>query len=171
MPISPLMLVSGILNLGQGIAAKNAADDAAAAALKAGEFNAKIIERDLELLDKKKKIVNINYLQGDAERRYNFRSQQSQAIANYAYSGVEISMGTPMQVLRQNARLFEYDQKKIKFQKQMTDLAIEDEKENVRLNAELSRMEGGMAAASARASGRSSLLQGFTKGVQSFLDM
>ena len=79
-------------------------------------------------------------------------------------------MGTPMQVLRQNARLFEYDQKKIKFQKQMTDLAIEDEKENVRLNAELSRMEGGMTAASARASGRSSLLQGFTKGVQSFLD-
>ena len=158
-----LALISTALQIGSGIKTKSAADKAAEAAKKAGEFNAEIIERDLDLLDIQKKIVNKNYLQTDAENRYNFRGQQSTARANFAYAGVEISMGTPIQVMRQNARLFEYDQHKIKFNKQMADLQIEDRKESVRLNAELSRMEGGMAAASARTTGQVSLLQSFSQ--------
>lgn len=159
--MSAVPAIIALLQLGQGAKAKSSADKAAAAALKAGEFNADIIERDLDLLDIQKQIVNKNYLQSDAENRYNFRQQQGQARANYAYGGVELSSGTPIQVMRQNARLFEYDQHKLAFEKKMTDLQIEDRKESVSLNAELSRMQGGMAAASARSQGQVSLLQSF----------
>ena len=159
MSVLPAMIA--LLQLGSGVKAQSAANKAAKAAKEAGEFNAEIIERDLDLLDIQKQIVNKNYLQTEAENRYNFRAMQGQARANYAYGGVELSMGTPIEVMRQNARLFEYDQHKLKFEKTMTDLQIEDRKESVRLNAELSRMEGGMAAASARSQGQVSLLQGF----------
>ena len=40
-----------------GVSQKRAADDAAAAAQRAGEFNAQIIERDIDLLERQRGIV------------------------------------------------------------------------------------------------------------------
>ena len=63
--------------------------------------------------------------------------------------------------LRQNAREFDYEQSVNKFNNEIANLQISDAQEEARLNAELSRMEGGMAAASARASGTAALMSGF----------
>ena len=44
------------------VSSKKAADRAAAAAQRAGEFNAQIIERDIDLLERQRGIINSNYL-------------------------------------------------------------------------------------------------------------
>ena len=50
-----------------GASQKRSADKAAAAALRAGEFNANIIERDIDLLERQRQIFNANFLV-DAQR-------------------------------------------------------------------------------------------------------
>ena len=50
------------LTLFQGVQARSVADKAAAAAQDAGNFNAQIIERDIDLLEKTRGILNANFL-------------------------------------------------------------------------------------------------------------
>jgi len=78
-----------------------------------------------------------------------------------------MSQGTPMTVLRENAREFDYQMAIQKFDNEVQNLQITDAQEESRLNAELSRMEGGMAAASARASGTASLISGIGRAATS----
>ena len=59
---NPLALISTGMQVVGGIQSKKAGDRAAAAALRAGEFNAKIIERDIDLLERQRGIINSNYL-------------------------------------------------------------------------------------------------------------
>tara|TARA_R100000697_G_C5388480_1_gene182002 strand:+ start:171 stop:467 length:297 start_codon:yes stop_codon:yes gene_type:complete len=83
-----------------GIAEKKAANKAAAAAARVGEFNAQIIERDVNLLENQRTIINNNVLISNKRKRMAFRKTQGQAVAGFAYAGVDIAVGTPMQVLR-----------------------------------------------------------------------
>ena len=85
---------------------------------------------------------------------------QGSAKAGFGYAGFGMSQGTPMAVLRQNAREFDYETKIREFNNKITNMQITDAQEEAELNAELSRMEGGMAAASARAQGTASLISG-----------
>lgn len=142
-----------------GMSSKRAADRAAKAAKKAGEFNAKIIERDIDLLAKQRKIIND---QRAVAKRRNFdqfiRDVQGTARAQYSYAGIDISQGTPLEVLKANAREFEYQVAVNDFNNEVVNMQISDAQEEARLNAKLSRMEAGMQAASARAQGTRSLI-------------
>lgn len=142
-----------------GIAQKRAANKAAAAAQRAGEFNATIIERDIDLLEKQRQIINANFVVESARARTAFeRDVQGAARAGFGYAGIDMSQGTPMQVLRENAREFQYEQDVAEFNRQVTNMQISDQQESARLSAQLSRMEGGAQAASLRAQGTASLI-------------
>lgn len=143
---------------------QRAADKAASAARAAGEFNAKIIERDIELFERQRGILNSQFAIDQVRGREAFeREVQGTVRASTGYAGFDMSQGTPMAVLRSNAREFDYQQSVEKFNNEIANMQISDAQEEARLNAELSRMEGGMAAASARASGTASLISGIGK--------
>lgn len=150
----------GLTLLG-GISQKNASNKAAAAAARVGEFNAGLIERDVGLLEKQREIINRNAILQERVDRFRFAESQGSVVAQYSGAGIDISHGTPMRVMRQNAREFEYDQATLEFNNTVTNMQINDAQENSRLSAELSRMEGGAQAAGLRASGTTSLIQSF----------
>ena len=157
------MSILPFIQVGLGLlgAAKqqSAANKAAAAAKAAGDFNAKIIERDIDLLEKTRGILNANFLVQQTRFTDAFeREVQGTAKAGFGYGGFDMSSGTNLVVLRQNAREFDYEQKVRQFENSLQNMQIDDEQEGLRLSAELSRMEGGMAAASARAQGQVSML-------------
>lgn len=145
-----------------GIQQKNAADSAAAAAQAAGEFNAQIIERDIDLLERQRSIVNENFLVSQNRAASFFeRDVQGTARAGFGFAGVDMSMGTPLEVLRDNAREFDYEQAVNEFNNKITNLQISDAQEEAELNAQLSRMQGGASAAGLRAQGTGSLIRSF----------
>ena len=141
------------LGIAGGASQKRASNRAAAAAQRVGEFNAKLIERDIGLLEKQREIINRNAVLQERVDRFRFAEAQGSVVANYSASGIDVSRGTPMRVLRQNAREFEYDMAVAEFNNAVTNMQINDQQENARLNAELSRMESGAQAASLRAQG------------------
>jgi len=145
-----------------GISQKNAADKAAEAANRAGEFNAGIIERDIDLLERQRQILNATFLTESARARTAFeRDVQGTVRAGFGYGGIDMSQGTPMQVLRENAREFQYEQDVAAFNNEIANMQISDGQETARLNAQLSRMEGGATAAGLRAQGTSSMISSF----------
>jgi hypothetical protein len=141
-----------------GIAGNQAAQQAAAAQRQVGEFNAQIIERDINLLENQRTIINNNLLISNTRKRMEFRKVQGEVVANYAYAGIDISQGTPMQVLRENARELEYELTVDKFNNYVTNMQINDAQEDARLTAQLSRMEAGASAAALRSQGTASLI-------------
>ena len=154
------------LGITQGASQKRAANRAGAAAARVGEFNAKLIERDVDLLEKQREIINRNAVLQERVDRFRFAETQGTVVANYAASGIDVSRGTPMRVLRQNAREFEYDMAVADFNNAVQNMQINDAQENARLNAELSRMEGGAQAASLRAQGTQSMITSFGQAAQ-----
>lgn len=164
------MALFEILTLGAtvlgGLSQKKAANDAAAAAKRVGEFNAGLIERDIDLLEKQREIINRNAVLQERVDRFRFAEAQGSVVAGYSAAGIDVSQGTPMRVLRQNAREFEYDQAIADFNNAVTNMQINDAQENARLSAEMSRMEGGAQAATLRAQGTSSLIQSFGQAAQ-----
>lgn len=156
---NPLAVISTGMQVAGAVQQKQAADRAAAAALAAGNFNATIIERDIELLEKTQGILNANFLVSQNRAADAFeREVQGTARAGFGYAGFDMSAGTPLAVLRENAREFDYEQKVAAFENSLKNMQIDDEQEGLRMAAELSRMEGGMTAASARASGTASMI-------------
>ena len=156
---NPLALISTGMQVVGAVQQKKAADKAAAAAQRAGEFNAGIIERDIELLEKTRGILNANFLVAGNRAADAFeREVQGTARAGFGYAGFDMSTGTPITVLRENAREFDYEQKVAAFENSIQNMQIDDEQEGLELAAELSRMEGGMAAATARAQGTASMI-------------
>ena len=156
---NPLAVISTGLQIVGAVQQKSAANKAAAAAQRAGEFNAGIIERDIELLEKTRGILNANFLvAGERARDIFEREVQGTARAGFGYAGFDMSAGTPLSVLRHNAREFDYEQKVAAFENSIQNMQIDDEQEGLQMAAELSRMEGGMAAASARAQGAVSMI-------------
>lgn len=150
-----------------GIQQKNAANRAAAAAQRAAEFNADLIERDIDLLEKQRGIINANFLVQQERAQQAFeRDVQAVARSGFAYGGFDLSQGTPMEVLRDNAREFEYQKSVERFNNQITNMQITDAQEEAELNAELARMEGGAAAAGLRAQGTASLIRSVGQGAQ-----
>lgn len=146
-------------NVVGGISQKRAADKAAAAAQNAGEFNAQIIERDIDLLQRQRNILNANFLTESARAKTAFeRDVQGAVRAGFGYGGIDVSQGSPMAILRENAREFQYEQDVAAFNNEVANMQISDEQETARLNAQLSRMEGGAQAAGLRAQGTSSLI-------------
>ncbi len=156
-----LAAIGVIADIAGGVSAKNDADKAAAAAKEVGEFNAKIIERDLQIIENQRKIINANAKLDEKIARHKFAGVQGSVVAGFGAAGIDIASGTPMRVLRQNAREFEYDVKVAEFNNSLTNLQMTDTKRGIELSAELSRMEGGNVAAAYQAQGRASLLSGF----------
>ena len=146
------------VNLLQGVQQKQASDRAAEAAQKVGEFNAGIIERDIDLLERQRQIINSNLVIQEKLKRKEFRGVQGEVVAGFGYAGIDIAQGTPIQVLRENARQFEYEVAVDNFNNAIVNQQITDAQEEARLNAELSRMEAGATAASLRAQGTRSLI-------------
>tara|TARA_R100001015_G_C4496147_1_gene72172 strand:- start:63 stop:590 length:528 start_codon:yes stop_codon:yes gene_type:complete len=144
-----------------GIAEKNAANKAAEAARRVGEFNAQIIERDVNLLENQRTIINNNLLISNKRKRMAFREAQGEAVAGFAYAGVDIAVGTPMEVLRRNGRESDFEIAVDKFNNYVTNMQINDAQEDARLTAQLSRMEAGASAAALRSQGTASLIAGF----------
>lgn len=144
-----------------GLSEKRAADNAAAAARRVGEFNAGLIERDIGLLESQREIINTNAVMQERVDRFRFAESQGSVVTQYSGAGIDVSVGTPLSVLRQNAREFEYDQAVIDFNNEVVNQQINDSQENARLSAQLSRMEGGAQAAGLRAQGTSSLISSF----------
>jgi hypothetical protein len=142
-----------------GISQRNASRAAAAEAKKAAEFNAKIIERDIDLLERQRKIFNENFLvQAQRSRTAFERDVQGEVRAGFGFAGVDMSQGTPLQILRENAREFQYEQDVAEFNRQIVNMQISDEQESARLNAELTRMGGQAQASGIRAAGTASLI-------------
>lgn len=148
-----------------GVSQKRAADDAAAAAQRAGEFNAQIIERDIDLLERQRGIVNAQFAIDDKRMREQFeRTVQGTVRSRTGYAGFDMSQGTPMAILRANARELEYQSAINGFNNEIANLQISDAQEESRLNAQLSRMEGGAQASSLRAGGTASLIRSLGAG-------
>jgi hypothetical protein len=150
-----------------GISQRNAANRAADAANRAAQFNAGLIERDVGLLEKQRDIINRNFLvEGQRARRMFERDVQGGVRAGFGYAGIDMSQGTPIDVLRENAREFEYEQTVAQMGNEITNMQLSDAQETARLNAELARMEGGAQAAGLRAQGTQSLIRSFGSAAQ-----
>jgi hypothetical protein len=165
------MSLFGFISLGasllSGASQKKASKSAAAAAQKAGEFNAKIIERDIDLLERQRQIFNQNFaVQAQRSRTAFERDVQGAVRAGFGFAGIDISQGSPMQILRENAREFQYEQDVAEFNREIANMQISDQQESARLNAELSRMEGGAQAAGLRAQGTASLISSIGQAAQ-----
>lgn len=165
------MALFGLLSLGasllSGASQKSASNKAAAAAKAAGEFNATIIERDIDLLERQRQIFNANFLvEADRSKRAFERDVQGAVKAGFGFAGIDISQGSPLQILRENAREFQYEQDVAEFNKEIANMQISDQQETARLNAKLSRMEGGAQAAGLRASGTASLISSVGQAAQ-----
>jgi len=154
-----------------GISSKRAADSAAEKAQAAANFNAEIIERDIGLLEDQRGIINANFITDAKRSRTAFeRDVQGDAIAGFAYGGFELSGGTPLEVLRENARQFDFDTAVEAFNNEMTNLQLSDAQEDSRLNAELTRMTGQATGLQLKAEGRASLISGIGAGARSAKD-
>ena len=150
-----------------GLSQKKAANRAAAAADRAAQFNANLIERDIGLLEKQREIINRNFLiEGKRSRSKFEREVQGAVRAGFGYAGIDMSQGTPVEVLRENAREFEYEATVEQMTNEIANMQISDEQETARLNAELARMEGGAQAAGLRAQGTTSLIKSFGSAAQ-----
>lgn len=165
------MSLFGFISLGAsllgGLSQKKAANNAAAAAQRAAEFNAELIERDIGLLEKQREIINRNFLiEGQRAARFFERDVQGGVRAGFGYAGIDMSQGTPLDVLRENAREFEYEQTIARMNNEVTNMQISDNQETARLNAELARMEGGAQAAGLRAQGTQSLIRSIGSAAQ-----
>jgi hypothetical protein len=131
-----------------GASQKRSADRAADAANRVGEFNAGLIERDIGLLERQREIINRNFLvEGIRASKFFERDVQGGVRAGFGYSGIDMGQGTPVEIIRENAREFEYERIVAEMNNEITNMQISDEQETARLNAELSRMEGGAQAA------------------------
>jgi len=165
------MALFPILSLGAtllgGLSQKRAADRASDAAQRAARFNAGLIERDIGLLERQREILNRNFLiEGRRARTFFERDVQGGARAGFGYAGIDMSQGTPLDIFRENAREFEYEQTVAQMGNEITNMQISDEQETARLNAELARMEGGAQAAGLRAQGTQSLIRSFGSAAQ-----
>jgi hypothetical protein len=165
------MSIFGGFSLGMtllgGLSQKRAANRAAAAAQEAANFNAKLIERDIGLLEKQREIINRNFLiEGQRSRSKFEREVQGAVRAGFGYAGIDMSQGTPVEVLRENAREFEYEATVEQMTNEIANMQISDEQETARLNAELARMEGGAQASGLRAQGTTSLIRSFGSAAQ-----
>lgn len=144
-----------------GVSQKRAGDKAADAAREAGEFNAKIIERDIDLLERQRNIINAQFAIDDQRMRVAFeRDVQGRVKAAAGYAGIDMSRGTPIEVLMFNARELEYQSAVGQFNNEIANMQISDAQEEARLNAQLSRMEAGASAAALRSQGTASLIRG-----------
>lgn len=165
------MSIFQVLTLGAtllgGIQSKNAADKASARAQEAANFNANLIERDIDLLEKQRGIINANFLvQQDRARTAFEREVQAKARSGFAYAGFDISVDTPMAVMRDNAREFDYELSVERFNNLVTNMQITDAQEEAQLNAELARMEGASQASGIRAQGTRSLISSLGQASQ-----
>jgi hypothetical protein len=150
-----------------GLSQRNAANRASAAAERAAQFNAGLIERDIGLLEKQREIINRNFLiEGQRAARAFERDIQGGVRAGFGYAGIDMSQGTPVDVLRENAREFEYEQTVAQMGNEITNMQLSDAQETARLNAQLARMEGGAQAAGLRAQGTQSLIRSFGSAAQ-----
>jgi hypothetical protein len=150
-----------------GLSQKKAASRAAEAADRAAQFNANLIERDIGLLEKQREIINRNFLiEGKRSRSKFEREVQGAVRAGFGYAGIDMSQGTPVEVLRENAREFEYEATVEQMTNEIANMQISDEQETARLNAELARMEGGAQASGLRAQGTASLIKSFGSAAQ-----
>ena len=155
-------IISAGANIVGGISARNASNAAGAAAQRAANFNASIIERDIGLLARQRGIINQNF-EIDQERAGEAfeREVQGAARAGFGYAGVDMSSGTPMAVLQANAREFDYAMSVAEFNNEMTNLQISDQQEDARLQAQLARMGGEASRSAYRSQGKASLISGF----------
>lgn len=165
------MSIFPILSLGAtllgGLSQRSAANRAAAAADRAAQFNAGLIERDIGLLERQREIINRNFMiEGQRSRRMFERDVQGGVRAGFGYAGIDMSQGTPVDVLRENAREFEYERTVAQMSNEIANMQISDEQETARLNAELARMEGGAQASGLRAQGTQSLIRSFGSAAQ-----
>ena len=145
-----------------GISARNSANAAGAAAQRAANFNASIIERDIGLLARQRGIINQNFEIDQERAAVAFeREVQGGAKAGFGYAGVDMSSGTPMTVLQENAREFDYAMSVAKFNNETTNLQISDQQEDARLQAQLARMGGEASRSAYRSQGKASLISGF----------
>ena len=150
------------MTLLEGASQKRASNDAAAAHRAVGEFNAKMEERNIGLIDKQIEVTRRVRALDEQEARYRFSTEVLGTVVNqYAGAGIAIGSGTPMRVSRQFAREFEVAQAKEDFNVSNRIMQMEDAKEDARLRAELSRMEGGYNAAAAKSAGTASMIQSF----------
>jgi virulence-associated protein VapD len=144
-----------------GISQKNSADKAAEKAQEIANFNASIIERDIEILQKQADIITANGILREQLDRYEFRKVQGSVVTGTSYAGFEIAEGTPMENLVENAQFFELDML-INQRNDMIALEqIADAQEDARLQAELARMGGSAEASMLRSRGTQALLGSF----------
>jgi hypothetical protein len=142
-----------------GVQQRNSANAAARRAQEAADFNASLIERDIDLLGRQRDIINANFLVEQDRARDAFEDEvQGGVRSGFSYGGFDLSSGTPMDVLRDNAREFDYTQKVARFNNSITNMQISDAQEEAELNAQLARMEGRSQAAGLRAQGTRSLI-------------
>lgn len=160
--MNPLQLFIMGTTLLQGRSQQRSANRAADAANRVGEFNAGLIERDIGLLERQREIINRNFLiEGIRASKFFERDVQGGVRAGFGYAGIDMGQGTPVEIIRENAREFEYERIVSEMNNEITNMQISDEQETARLNAELSRMEGGAQASGLRAQGTTSLIRSF----------
>ena len=165
--VAALTGIKIVTDLYAGNRAKKASDAAAAKAQEAANFNADIIMRDVDILEKQREIINANY-ELDAVRNARFfeRDVQGKTRAGYGYANIDMSHGTPIKVMLDNAREFDHSQKVADFNNEITNMQINDAIEETKLTAELTRKAGVANAAGLPASGTASLIKSFSSAAK-----
>lgn len=151
-------IVSTMFDVFGGISEKSASDKAAKKAQEIANFNAEIILRDVELLKKQADIINGNAILRERMDRYNFELMQGDVKVGYGYGGIDIAVGTPIRVMRENARNFELDMLINQRNDSIALAQIADAQEDVVLQAELAQMGGAAQASALRAQGTQALI-------------
>ena len=112
------------------------------------------------MLEKQRNIINTNNNIFKTRRKISLDEVQSQVRANTAFAGIDIASDTTFENLARNAREYDFEIATADFNNEVANMQITDAQEDKRLSAELSRMEGGMQAASLSSQGTTSLISG-----------
>ena len=141
MPLLALTAIKIGTDLLSGFTSKKRSDKAADRAAEAAEFNAQIIERDIDSLTRQRQIINANFAANQTLNARAFEKDiQAKARSGYAYAGFDLTQGTPIEVLRENAREFDYEIEVEEFNNAITNMQIDDYRGDKKLLAELTHV-------------------------------
>ena len=153
------------LNLYNGYQARKAAGRAGDIALEVADKNADIIARDKDTAERQIELLR-NNLEISNRRKSDVFSAVQGSVRNKSLGGGVTSRGTPQDIMRFNAREFDYELAIDDYNTQVEILEQQDVIEETKLREEVTRMGGVAEKQAYRASGNKALLQGLGTGLE-----
>ena len=162
-------LVSAGLQLFGAYNSYKSGEDAGNAALAVGAKNATIIERDIDIANRQKEILQRNLERSNERKMLAFGAYQAGARNATLGQGMT-SRGTPQDIFIENVKEFNYELAVDRYNTEIALLEQDDLIEETKLRAEVSRMGGQAEKSALRAQGTSALITGAAGGIGTIAD-